>query len=56
MSEKIKMYLWVIGCFVGFSLPNGMSEGVIKDTLYILGLACLIGAIAQFKRMRKSKQ
>lgn len=55
MNARVKLYAWILGCFIGFGLPPTLGPGTVSDSLYILGLACLIGAIAQFKKMRETK-
>jgi len=55
MSQRVKMYAWIFGCFVGFGLPNVLGEGTISDTLYILGSACFVGAIDQYRKMKAQK-
>ena len=55
MNAGVKLYAWIVGCFIGFGLPPTVGPGTLSDSLYILGLACLIGAIAQYKSMGKTK-
>ena len=56
MKGRIKLYAWILGCVIGFGLPSVLPSNGVSDSLYILGLACLIGAIEQYRRLRVADQ
>ena len=53
MKSRIKLYAWILGCFIGFGLPSVLPPNGITSSFYILGLACFIGAIDQYRKGKK---
>jgi hypothetical protein len=55
VTQRIILYGLIFACILSAGLAQAISEGTVQDTFYILFLVFLIAAIAQFKKMRNSK-